>query len=295
IRKTIRQIEDRFNRNYNYPYIFLNDKPFTDEFKKGVQVMTKANVTFGLVEGEAWSYPSYIDKQKAAEMRKKAKYMYGKSESYRFMCRFQSGYFYRHPLLDGLEYYWRIEPDVEYFCDIDYDPFEYMKKNKLVYGWNMAPMEFMATIPTLWDSVLKFMDKYPQHIEPENFIKYVSEDGKKYNGCHFWTNFEIADLSFYRSKKYEDFFDFLDREGGFFYERWGDAPVHTIAAAMFLKKEQVHHFSDVGYYHPKMGFCPANSDKIGKCICDSKKMGEFRFKCRRRWDIINSVKPKVLA
>ncbi|OMH84856.1 Glycolipid 2-alpha-mannosyltransferase, partial [Zancudomyces culisetae] len=219
----MRQIEDRFNKNYNYPYIFLNDKPFTDEFKKGVQDMTKANVTFGLVEGEAWDYPSYVDKEKAAEVRKTASYMHAGSESYRFMCRFQSGYFYRHPLLDGLEYYWRIEPDVEYFCDIDYDPFEYMKENKLVYGWNMAPGEYMATVATLWDSVLKFMDKYPQHIEPENFIKYVSEDGKKYNGCHFWTNFEIADLSFYRSKKYEDFFDFLDREGGFFYERWGDA------------------------------------------------------------------------
>ncbi|KAJ1945320.1 hypothetical protein FBU59_002342, partial [Linderina macrospora] len=34
IRNTIRQIDDRFNRNYGYPYIFLNDEDFTDEFKK---------------------------------------------------------------------------------------------------------------------------------------------------------------------------------------------------------------------------------------------------------------------
>lgn len=35
-------------------------------------------------------------------------------------------------------------------------------------------------------------------------------------------------MRFWRSKAYSDFFDFLDSKGGFFYERWGDAPVHSI-------------------------------------------------------------------
>jgi Glycolipid 2-alpha-mannosyltransferase len=33
---SVRQMEDRFNRNYNYPWVFLNDEPFTDEFIKCV-------------------------------------------------------------------------------------------------------------------------------------------------------------------------------------------------------------------------------------------------------------------
>ena len=32
--RSIREIEDRFNRKYRYPYVLLNDEPFTDEFKK---------------------------------------------------------------------------------------------------------------------------------------------------------------------------------------------------------------------------------------------------------------------
>ena len=32
--RSIREIEDRFNRNYHYPYVFLNDEPFSDEFQK---------------------------------------------------------------------------------------------------------------------------------------------------------------------------------------------------------------------------------------------------------------------
>ena len=70
-----------------------------------------------------------------------------------------------------------------------------------------------------------------------------------YNLCHFWSNFEIGDLNFWRSEAYSKYFDFLDEKGGFFYERWGDAPVHSIAAALFLNTDEVHWFSDVGYMH----------------------------------------------
>lgn len=31
---SMKQLEDRFNKNYNYPWVFLNDEPFTEEFKK---------------------------------------------------------------------------------------------------------------------------------------------------------------------------------------------------------------------------------------------------------------------
>ena len=31
--QSVRELEDRFNHRYHYPWIFLNDKPFSDEFK----------------------------------------------------------------------------------------------------------------------------------------------------------------------------------------------------------------------------------------------------------------------
>ncbi|CRL30316.1 Glycosyl transferase, family 15 [Penicillium camemberti] len=34
------------------------------------------------------------------------------------MCRFYSGQFYKHPLLLKYEWYWRLEPEIKYFCDI---------------------------------------------------------------------------------------------------------------------------------------------------------------------------------
>jgi hypothetical protein len=44
-------------------------------------------------------------------------------------------------------------------------------------------------------------------------------EGEVYNMCHFWSNFEIARLDFFRSQEYEDFFNMMDRSGGFWMER----------------------------------------------------------------------------
>lgn len=79
------------------------------------------------------------------------KVIYGHSVPYRNMCRFNSGYFYRHELLNDYDYYWRIEPGVKYHCDLQYDPFLYMQKHKKKYGWTISLLEYEATIKTLWE------------------------------------------------------------------------------------------------------------------------------------------------
>jgi alpha 1,2-mannosyltransferase len=71
-----------------------------------------------------------------------------------------------------------------------------------------------------------------------------------------WSNFEIGNLNWLRSQAYTDFFNTLDQDGGFFYERWGDAPVHSIAAGLLLKKEEIHFFNDIAYYHVPFTHCP---------------------------------------
>ena len=34
--QSVRQLEYRWNRKYNYPWVFFNDEPFSDEFKVGM-------------------------------------------------------------------------------------------------------------------------------------------------------------------------------------------------------------------------------------------------------------------
>jgi hypothetical protein len=60
-------------------------------------------------------------------------------------------------------------------------------------------------------------------------------------------DYEIIDLSFTRSSAYSSYFASLDKAGGFFYERWGDAPVRSIAAAMLLNRDEIWQVDYAGY------------------------------------------------
>lgn len=42
--------------------------------------------------------------------------------SYRHMCRWNSGFFYKHPRLKEFDWYWRVEPDVCVLAMINMTP-----------------------------------------------------------------------------------------------------------------------------------------------------------------------------
>ncbi|KAG0168420.1 alpha 1,2-mannosyltransferase 2.4.1 [Apophysomyces sp. BC1034] len=258
IRASIRQMEDRFNRKFHYPYVFLNDDDFTEEFKTFTSSLTEADTFYGKVEESMWGYPSFINQTYAAECREdmaRREIIYGGSESYRHMCR-------------------RLEPEVNYFCDIDYDVFQMMKDNGYKYGWTISLTEYMNTIPTLWDTAVKFWKKYPDYVVlgKDSLMQWLTDDDfETYNGCHFWSNFEIGSLDFLRSEKYIKFFEHLDETGGFFYERWGDAPVHSLAVASMLRRDEVHFFNDIGYKHNPLMHCPTETYLQKNCHCPKQE------------------------
>ncbi|ORY63461.1 alpha-1,2 mannosyltransferase KTR1 [Pseudomassariella vexata] len=300
--QSVKSIERHFNRWYHYPYVFLNDGEFNQTFKDVIRNYTSAPVEFGTVGPEMWGYPEWIDPKVAKEGIAKqgdAAVMYGGLESYHAMCRFYSGFFYKHPLLAKYEWYWRLEPEIKYFCDITYDPFLEMIAANKTYGFTIAVKELRETVPNifryasaykrmknissqgLWEMFVDPIEK-PKEEVPEDDPNYKpplpeeilrsdpgrnslpeidpeAMEGESYNMCHFWSNFEIARLSWFRSKEYEDFFEMMDRSGGFWMERWGDAPIHSLAAGALLAPRDIHYFRDFGYRHTTIQHCPANA------------------------------------
>lgn len=295
---SIRSVEDRFNNKYHYDWVFLNNEPFDEEFIKLTTRLISGKTKYGLIDKEHWGYPPWISEQKAAQTREDMKnIIYGSSETYRHMCRYESGFFYRHELMQDYRYYWRVEPETKMHCDINYDLFKFMETNKKKYGFVISLKEYQATIPTLWDTTMEFLKKYPQYLHKNSLQELVSNDNlKTYNLCHFWTNFEIADMEFWRGEAYSKYFDHLDHNGGFFYERWGDAPVHSIAASLFLDKSEVHFFDHVGYYHGPFHNCPID-EKVrdeNNCLCNPKDdLTWHRHSCTNEfYELQNWKKPE---
>lgn len=282
LEKSIPQFEKVFNKKYQYPYVFLNEVLFTEKFKSKIAELTTAPIKFGLIPVEHWSYPEWIDQKYADKSRadmERRNIIYGGSLSYRNMCRFNSGFFFRHELLKECDYYWRVEPWVEFYCDMAFDPFVFMRDNGKVYGFTIMLKEYIETIPTLWKATKDFMKSNSNLISKNNTMKMLTDDKGEYNLCHFWSNFEIGDLNFFRSERYLEYFDHLDRAGGFFYERWGDAPVHSLAIGMFVPKEQIHFFENIGYFHGPYMNCPSSPVEQLYCKCDASKSVNIGNEC----------------
>jgi alpha 1,2-mannosyltransferase len=295
---TCENFERRWNKKYKYSYVFLNNEAWEGNFIKKISKIISngsgADVSFGIVPKEHWSYPEWIDQEKASKLRRQMGergIAYGGSESYRFMCRYFSGFFYRHPLLQDYDYYWRVEPGVEFTCDINYDVFRFMHNHDKKYGFVITMQEIPETIPTLWPTIVEDFLSKRLCLSTSNLpaIRYFGPPTPRgYNGCHFWSNFEIASFDFFRSHEYQNYFEVLDRKGGFFYERWGDAPVHSIAVGLFLPKEAVHYFHDIGYKHHPFSHCPADfmSRKQCNCDCDPFERSEISHgMCQTLWNV----------
>ncbi len=92
--KSLKQMEDRFNKRFRYPYVFLNEEAFSDQFKECVTLfirvdftlftliaylgrsirrrvteLTDATVEFGLIPQDHWYQPNWIDEEKASAAR----------------------------------------------------------------------------------------------------------------------------------------------------------------------------------------------------------------------------------
>jgi mannosyltransferase len=266
----MRDLERTWNSKFNYPWTFFNDEPFSEEFKQRTMKETKAKCRYGMMAAsfawqcraltlkqevipkEHWDIPTWINMDlfdESARILQEQDVQYASMKSYHQMCRWNSGMFYKHPALKDFRYYWRVEPNVHFFCDVDYDVFRYMEDHNKTYGFTINLYDSPQSVSKLWPETVKFLSDHPEYIAQNNAMKWLTDSQRRpdhnrkangYSTCHFWSNFEIGDMNFWRSQKYDDYFNHLDRAGGFFYERWGDAPVHSIALGLFEDSSKLH-------------------------------------------------------
>ncbi|KAG0675079.1 hypothetical protein C6P40_001943 [Pichia californica] len=284
---TIKQIEEKFNSKFNYPYVFLNNEDFNLKFKEKIKKFTKSNLYFEKIQPEIWNQPNWINKERQKnEMKllKNQNIAYANKLSYHNMCRFYSMNFYNHPRMKQFKYYWRFEPNTDYFCNIDYDVFKFMELNNKIYGFVISLYDSHQSIKSLWTETINFLNlnnfNNKNLINSNAAINFLTENLQNpektkftngYSTCHFWSNFEIGNMDFFRSNAYNSWVNYLDSTGGFYYERWGDAPVHSIGVSLFANKNDIHWFRDIGYKHHPYTNCP-NSNKCNGC-----EPGKFTF------------------
>ncbi|ROT36886.1 glycolipid 2-alpha-mannosyltransferase [Sodiomyces alkalinus F11] len=291
--RAIESFERHFNRWFQYPIVFLNHEPWDKRFIRALSRATSAETHFEVMSESDFGYPDGVDRDAArASMvrQKQLDWPHAGKEGYHHMCRFYSGKFYNMDILKKYKWYWRLDPDTEFFCSITYDPFVEMAKRGHVYGFTMAIWEVLSTVPSLFRHTADYKDAagipssplWKAMVDPSplpyplrsltSLLGNRDRHGDAWNGCHYWSNFEIGDMDFFRGSQYQAYFDAMDRRGGFYFERWGDAAIHSLAVAMLLHPSQVHHFDDIGYRHDELWQCPANA--LGGQLPESEALGK---------------------
>ncbi|KAF8588713.1 glycosyltransferase family 15 protein [Ramaria rubella] len=274
----LRNIEDRFNRRLQYPYVVLTEANITEEMQQKVDWITEGRATFADLPAGMWGPPEFLDKSKIEESLKTI----GFSPGYHSMCRFYSGFFWRHPAIAQYEWIWRLDTDIEFHCDVPYDPFIRMRSAQALYGFIQISNDALWVQPSLAGNISAFMSTHSHLVPPGVNHAFSWRDIDKAlkgeAGSNDWTmrafynNWEISHRSVWSSDLYTAFFEYLDRAGGFFYERWGDALVHSHGVSMSLRADQVMQFTDMGYEHQHWAYdCPL----LDRCTCVRDPVKEF--------------------
>eukprot|EP00755_Sulcionema_specki_P032996 Sspe_Gene.99914::Locus_74056_Transcript_1_1_Confidence_1.000_Length_1991::g.99914::m.99914/K10967/KTR1_3; alpha 1,2-mannosyltransferase len=262
-----------------HPYILFNNRPFTRGFRATVEkvLCRTGSVSFEVIPAAHWDVPDHIDRthlyNRLRHYANDSLYTsipHMTSLAYRQMCRWFSGPFALHPALAPYDYYWRVDDDTKYFCSFPLDPILAVHAAGATLGYATAVLEIMATVPSLMTTILAYLQKHGRPFPPRAFLE---GDNATYTGCHVWNNFAIGSLKFFRSAQYQDLFAHLDRSGGFFYERWGDAPVQSLGVAALAPRPSMLFLEYVGYGHDQFYHTPLNT---GHCARDVPPQSGYR-------------------
>ena len=195
-------------------------------------------------------HPAHVDPERTA----------GNADSfttgYRRMCRFWAYGVFQEPVMQTLDYYWRLDSDLDIQQDILHDPFQQAQTAGLQYVYGVMRNDAQFVLTGLWDLTMAYMRKRSLH--PRSMLPLVA-DGLNYeqvssmpldeaidamtragyNALIYYNNFELSVPALWRSQAYLDYFAEVDNAGGIFFYRWGDAPIRTLAVHMLLPPSQV--------------------------------------------------------
>ncbi|KAJ9466058.1 O-glycoside alpha-1 [Diplonema papillatum] len=297
-----------------YPHAFFSETRFRADVQRAVRRVLcnkTAAVSFELIPPEHWRLPDGLDE--ALYSSRLAAFANDShlhsvphitSRSYRLMCRWYSGFFFKHPALQAYDYYFRVDDDLRFLCDVHLDPLMMMQDNRYVYGFTMALYEFMGTVPTLMATVESHFAEGAATkdmstvgwLEPCFYNageKPGDDDGSdadagpgQFTGCHFWNNLSLGSLAFFRSAAYGKLFDRLDKAGGIFLERWGDAPIQTLAVAALSEANETFYFNEISYGHDQQYHKPASARQCSEPVAThgtrSDQDGTASSSCARK-------------
>ena len=163
------------------------------------------------------------------EIKKLPRFKQGSNIGYKGMCLFYSSEFIHY--LDGYDYGIRLDADSILQSPLEIDDFV---ENNRLYGYvrdkRDSHRETCETLPSAIKS----------YVKAHNIQIKCNE--KDINCWNFYNNFNISNLSLWRSDNYQHFMNYINADGGIQRHRWGDSTIQANAVKMFCDKTDIVKF-----------------------------------------------------
>lgn len=255
-----------FNAHHMYPVIIFHEGDYDARSQQDVLLSVRASVrslvSFVALDKEDFEIPGWVDKDKMKRCIALKPVPYWRTEKYRLMCQW---WLRRMPdYCKGYDYIMRLDDDSFIEERIDVDLFAWAAQKNLVLASNMLHIDcgiccfdmkelFESLFPDKKDdlremfinqtvnlrgvqlhhirALLSIMkDPLPEQIDMNYPISMP---------IMYYNNFHITQPRFWLQDDVKATLDAIDRHGGVFYYRWGDAPLQTLIALMHGGKERM--------------------------------------------------------
>lgn len=144
---------------------------------------------------------------------------------YHHMCNFYAYELLRHPLVQNLTYYLRLDTDSYIYAPLCYDPFERMQKRKLKYAYRLEEVEEPWVMGTFWETLDDYVELFPEikkTMEYNGFVTPSPDRRETTNMDIWWNNFEIVRLDAFRRPDIQHWLETLESMPEKIYKyRWG--------------------------------------------------------------------------
>lgn len=167
---------------------------------------------------------------------------------YRNMCRFWVKTLFDQPFMQNVSYYFRLDTD-SFLQEMQQDPFQTMREGGLGYLGSVMYQDGPKLVDGLWETFLRFSSLsgiHPGGLAPlSNHHRdgHSDEDVRRmplkravgvlrsrgYNLLYYYNNWEASRVDLWRTPVYAQLMDEIDKAGGIFMRRWGDAPIRTLS------------------------------------------------------------------
>jgi len=93
--------------------------------------------------------------------------------------------------------------------------------------------------------------RWPEKVSAGDIMGF---DGMQWVSRPFMADFEVYEMSFFRSTEHQDFFSFMDSFGGFHADGWGNHAFRTLAVEMLAPNRPVLGFNGT-FAYAHQDFC----------------------------------------